>query len=495
MKYPSINNYIETITNPQGRFKTLTDIEIVKEPDGSPKCCIGSETIDFTIIHRGRRFVMRCYLRRQNLHMFDIRQKIMYMRMLDAPELIYCEPLMNEMLVFNDADEAAYYDVVLMEVPEGVTLGQYLYDACLAYDQKKLSALFKSFAEFAVQLIHENNYAHCNLQPKNIIITPDKEIKLINYRHMTIPTMQEWETTRYNDNFLLGVLTAMLYITAHNPELGTKHNADSTPYSHCLQRYMLNIVTPQINTETPKEFLDLYTLIRSDKDYIEKSGRLAMAISALAKANPSLLLKDTDGHCPDCQLRAPNPEENHPTYKMEGPFCEGLASATRNKRFGFIDRDGKEVIPFTYHWTAPNFEEGLVIVQNDEGYYGMINKDNKLVFPTIYEDLIWNAENGGILAYLDGSWMLMNREHQQISPNRFDMICDFYSDLAAVRIGTKNGYINRKGQIVIPLIYDEVSSFYDNGVADVVKNGRKYLIDTTGAVIGGPSEDETGLRI
>ena len=52
----------------------------------------------------------------------------------------------------------------------------------------------------------------------------------------------------------------------------------------------------------------------------------------------------------------------------------------------------------------------------------------------------------------------------------------FWDGLAYVKFNNKYGYINHKGEVVIPIIYDKADNFY-NGKATVVLNGKNIIID------------------
>ena len=65
-------------------------------------------------------------------------------------------------------------------------------------------------------------------------------------------------------------------------------------------------------------------------------------------------------------------------------FSEGLARVKLNNKWGFIDNTGKEVIPCKYDETR-NFFEGLATVQLN-GKYGIIDKTGWEVVPIIYEN-------------------------------------------------------------------------------------------------------------
>ena len=66
-------------------------------------------------------------------------------------------------------------------------------------------------------------------------------------------------------------------------------------------------------------------------------------------------------------------------------FSEGLCGVEKDGKWGFIDKTGKEVVPFIYddvNW----FGEGLSEVKKD-GKYGFINKTGEVVIPFIYKGM------------------------------------------------------------------------------------------------------------
>ena len=70
------------------------------------------------------------------------------------------------------------------------------------------------------------------------------------------------------------------------------------------------------------------------------------------------------------------------------PFKEGLAvvllDCDGNHKYGYIDKEGKEVIPFIYDH-ASSFNEGLARVEKN-GKFGYIDKTGKLVIPYQWND-------------------------------------------------------------------------------------------------------------
>lgn len=66
--------------------------------------------------------------------------------------------------------------------------------------------------------------------------------------------------------------------------------------------------------------------------------------------------------------------------------------------------------------------------------------------------------------------------------NRETRYCVFRDGLAAVQKDEKWGFINTKGELVIPCEWDDASCFND-GYARVEENGERGFIDTTGKLV------------
>ena len=62
------------------------------------------------------------------------------------------------------------------------------------------------------------------------------------------------------------------------------------------------------------------------------------------------------------------------------------------------------------------------------------------------------------------------------------MFFPFKEGLARVERNGKYGFIDEKGSLIIPCIYDDVSSF-NEGLASVKRNGKYGFIDKKGNII------------
>ena len=124
-------------------------------------------------------------------------------------------------------------------------------------------------------------------------------------------------------------------------------------------------------------------------------------------------------------------------------FSEGLASVMVDDKWGFIDKDSKEVIPFIYD--DDYFSSGYVF---SEGLAAIIK--------------------GGKRGYID-------KEGNEVIPFIYDYAYDFYDGIAAVENeDSKWGFVDQTGAEVIPFIYDKTFPFYEGAPFAAAKVGEKW---------------------
>ncbi len=111
----------------------------------------------------------------------------------------------------------------------------------------------------------------------------------------------------------------------------------------------------------------------------------------------------------------------------------------REGKYGYINQQQEEVIPFIYEYAA-YFKHGRAVVKK-EGKYGVIDKTGQTIIPFIY-----------------------------------DAISDSGSDLLAVVQNHRVGCVNMKAEVVLPLIYDQVNCL-ENGLLTADYGQGDLLLD------------------
>lgn len=124
-----------------------------------------------------------------------------------------------------------------------------------------------------------------------------------------------------------------------------------------------------------------------------------------------------------------------------------------------------------------DFEDGFAAVQNGEKW-GFINTEGKEVVPCIYDMLSGFKEELAAVCKKD-KWGYVNTKGEVVIPCIYERASDFSEGLAAVRKNGKEGFINKKGEVAIPLKFEECGIFSE-GLAYAGDENGHYFIDTKG---------------
>ena len=194
----------------------------------------------------------------------------------------------------------------------------------------------------------------------------------------------------------------------------------------------------------------------------------------------------------------------NPVGQPVGGFSEGFQKVINEETdlYGFVNTEGELVIPCVYEEVEP-FSEGLAWVSNankevsfldfegnsnrNNGVQGFINTKGELVIPR-KNDGCFESFSEGLAVLYNG---VINTKGEVVIPDSlYYRILDFSDGLAVVQVKESGeyGYMNTKGEFVIPCIYYRACGF-SNGLALVWKNKIDYyknkgtIINKRGEVI------------
>lgn len=154
-----------------------------------------------------------------------------------------------------------------------------------------------------------------------------------------------------------------------------------------------------------------------------------------------------------------------PRYEAAFPFAaNGLALVKQNDLFGYIDAKGQWAIPPKYR-AANSFDAGgmALVSEEENGRYGFINEKGEWVVTPKFT----LTQNDNI------QYVLRNQVNQQL----------YYfasNGLARAHDKGKYGFIDKKGEWVIPPQFDTAFDFADNGLALIRKGAERQYIDNIG---------------
>lgn len=154
--------------------------------------------------------------------------------------------------------------------------------------------------------------------------------------------------------------------------------------------------------------------------------------------------------------------------------------------WGYVNKDGEEVISYQYEEADPFFSNGVAKVKQVDYGYGLINEDGVGLLENNYDEIGTYTENGLVLvkqgkrnnfvdsfgkkqyevvgefsdhgiapAKQNGKYFFVDKQGNAINDNIYDSVLALEDGkLYKVRCGTKYGAVNGEGREVIPTAYD-----------------------------------------
>lgn len=169
------------------------------------------------------------------------------------------------------------------------------------------------------------------------------------------------------------------------------------------------------------------------------------------------------------------------------PIFVRTGQSPQKFRAGFIDERGLTVISPMFE-DASNFREGCASVQASR-LWGTIDRGGNLLFPCtrLYPLLFVNGfaiirEKSGSTEERRG---YLRRDGMMVIEPKYVLAADFECGRAWVSDGHTHGFVNDKGEEVIPLVFEDVRNFGE-GIAPVKLDGRWGYIDVSGNSVISP---------
>ena len=188
-------------------------------------------------------------------------------------------------------------------------------------------------------------------------------------------------------------------------------------------------------------------------------------------------------------------------YDRIGDFKEGLAIVSLNGKYGYINADGKEVIPPIYNAASP-FHKGLAEVKfkNTRRIIDTCGKtiesyNEPVKITTICEkkaekkaeEKIWL--NGLCKVKLGKKWGLSDASGNEIIAPKYAEIEKFNADYLQVKLNGKWSLVDMFGNEKIPPIYNAYGKF-GKGLIQVKKNRKWDLVNMNGKEVTEIKYDE-----
>jgi hypothetical protein len=183
-------------------------------------------------------------------------------------------------------------------------------------------------------------------------------------------------------------------------------------------------------------------------------------------------------------------------------FCNGRARVKKNGKYGFINTKGAVVLPLTYddcekRFSKTWFKEERHILPiwvkcgSEHGNrYGFVDIDGFAIIPQKYENALpftmVGNEHTLAAVVLNNAVGYINLKGENVIPFDYDAAFDnrynyaFYGGFANVRQGGKWGVIDVQNRVVVNFLYDEFLENSNAGFRYALRDGKKWSVDMTG---------------
>lgn len=251
----------------------------------------------------------------------------------------------------------------------------------------------------------------------------------------------------------------------------------------------------------------LYKVTNKDNKvgFIDKTGKLVIGFDRLpAEAEVGSF---SEGFAPICFLhKPPSVYSMHcgyidetgsivipPRFVLSSQFSEGLAWIRTETFVGFINHLGNVAFELPDSFSL-GFHDGLAAVATQTGW-GFIDKTGRFISTKRYVQV--ESFSDGLAAVAEGRWKeakygFINKTGEVAIPLRFDprqgqmesmSLSRFTEGLAPVMFGNLYGYIDHKGNTVIPPIFRDAGQFSEGLASVTTVDGQTGYIDKAGLLV------------
>lgn len=243
MRLPSISQYIESVESPFGLFKTIPQIEVERDSYGRATIRTGNSAVIFKASIEGKEYMLKCYIKSAPLQ--DVRCRYLH-RLAQQSDYVRDERFLpDEIFVYDHTGEGAYHDLLIAPWIEGATLDMEIRWAIERKEYGKLQQFAAKFDELALYIL-DQEWAHGDLKPENIVVDQSGKFVLIDFDAMFLPELISEQTSKIGtltfqhplrdanmydkhiDDYSIAIISVSLHAIAEEPSLYVKyHQSDN----------------------------------------------------------------------------------------------------------------------------------------------------------------------------------------------------------------------------------------------------------------------------
>ncbi len=372
MATTSVLKILDSVRNSHSLTRSLGDIQLWREENGAIFYRVGNSVVLFKIRYRGEWRAMRCYMR-------------------SVPHLaeIYGDKyLAEELYVYSGSKSGCWIDVVLERWVDGTTLREWVIRAVESGDRATLKSIADKFDYLASELLSKE-WSHGDLTSENILVTPEKQLRLIDFDCKFIPqfagqispelgtaayqppSRQLYDFDRDIDDYSIALISTALRALSVDHTLYHKyHFYDGLIFNPAL---IANGACPAL-----EEAINLF---------LDHNMAVAYRVAQLLKIGT---------------LRIP-PLRDIVRQTPLSPPDKKLQLEMKYGHVGYATTNGEMIIPPIYD-DGLSFSEGVVMVQLAKKWMA-INPQNEVIMSFEGYQKVKSLKGGVVKAMRDGVWV------------------------------------------------------------------------------------------
>jgi len=164
------------------------------------------------------------------------------------------------------------------------------------------------------------------------------------------------------------------------------------------------------------------------------------------------------------------------------PFHKGYAFVVQSQKMGIIDSLGKHVTGYIFTPSAPTFVSDSIVVLRGKEHFGLVKINGKILTEFKYAG-VGHFDDGLCPIHLPKNLHgFVNVKGEEVIPTVYEYISEFAENVCAVKLKGRYFFIDKSNTQAISGFYDEIfeNDSFINGVCLVYKGGRSYFIDRHG---------------
>lgn len=175
-----------------------------------------------------------------------------------------------------------------------------------------------------------------------------------------------------------------------------------------------------------------------------------------------------------------------PEFNNAGQFSEGLGPVMKDKKYGYINKNGKYVIQSQYLEARPFYENLAAVQIKDKNKFGFIDKTGKVIIEPQYYSVDRFSQGLCAVSLVKNDLKgYINKTGKMVIPPKFVEAGPFVNALAPIKIQGNWGYIDPEGKIQITPVYQAAGPFSQE-LASVAVDNLIGFIDKTGKIVISP---------